>query len=87
LSHLKIGYTYYFIDNFHKPGFPCGIESRLLKKYWISKLVFKTLKKYWILPKCILGIEKVWKFYMEKKYQVSEWNFTVGKALHFLCNV
>jgi len=24
----------------------------VLKKYWISKSVFKTLKKYWIWPKC-----------------------------------
>jgi len=53
-------------------------------KYWISKLVFKTLKKYWILPKCALGIEKVWKFYMEKKSQVSEGNFAEDKALHHL---
>jgi len=60
---------------------------KVLKKYWISKLVFKTLKRYWILPKCTLGIEKVWKFYMEKKSQVSEWNFTEGKALHYLCIV
>jgi len=29
---------------------------KLLKKYWISKLVFKTLKKYWIWPKCTLSI-------------------------------
>jgi len=29
---------------------------KVLKKYWISKLVFKTLKKYWILPKCTIGI-------------------------------
>ena len=35
---------------------------KVLKKYWISKLVFKTLKKYWIWPKCTSGIEKVWKF-------------------------
>jgi len=64
---------------------PRGIES--IDKYWISKLVFKTLKKYWILPKCTLGIEKVWKFYMEKKSQVSERNFTEGKAIRYLCNV
>jgi len=29
---------------------------KVLKKYWISKLVFKTLKKYWIWSKCTLGI-------------------------------
>ena len=39
---------------------------KVLKKYCISKSVFKTLKKYWIWPKCRLGIEKVWKFQMEK---------------------
>jgi len=29
---------------------------KVLKKYLISKLVFKTLKKYWNLPKYALGI-------------------------------
>ena len=59
----------------------------VLKKYWISKWVFKTLKKCWILPNSTLGIEKVWKFKMEKKSEVSEQNFTEGKALHYLCSV
>jgi len=41
------------------------------------------------LPKCTLGIEKVWEFYMEKKSQVSEQDFTVGTVLiiYVLCNV
>jgi len=37
------------------------VVLKVLKKYWISKLVFKTLKKYGIWSKCTLGIEKVWK--------------------------
>jgi len=32
---------------------------KVLKKYWISKLVFKTLKKFSIWSKCTLDIEKV----------------------------
>jgi len=39
------------------------------------------------LPNSTLGIEKVWKFKMEKKSEVSEQNFTEGKALHYLCSV
>jgi len=56
-------------------------------KYWISKLVFKTLKKYWLWPKCALGIGKVWTFSTEKQSEVSEQNFTEGKALHCLCRL
>ena len=39
------------------------------------------------MPKCTLGNEKVWKFLMEKKYEVAEQNFTKGKALHYLWSV
>jgi len=60
---------------------------KVLKKYWISKLVFKTLKRYWIWPKCILCIEKVLKFQMEKKSEVSGQNFTESKAIHYLFSV
>jgi len=35
---------------------------KVVKKCWISKLVFKTLKKHWIWPKSTLGIEKALKF-------------------------
>jgi len=55
----------------------------VLKKYWISKLVFKTLKKYLIVPKCTLGIERIWKL-IKKNSEVSEQNFTKGRALHYL---
>jgi len=30
--------------------------SKVFKKYWISKLFFKTFKKYGICPKCKYGI-------------------------------
>jgi len=44
----------------------CAGVLKVLKKYWISKLVFKTLKKYWILPKCTLGIGVI-------SCQVTQW--------------
>jgi len=34
-----------------------------------------------------LGIEKALKFQTEKKFEVSEQNFTEVKAIHYLCSV
>ena len=63
----------------------------VMKKHWISKSVLKTLKKYWNGPNNALGIEKVWKFQMEKKFW-SIWAEFYWKTRHFsiyavLCNV
>jgi len=43
---------------FVKPrNFAENCSHAVLKKYWISKSVFKTLKEYWIWPKCTWSIE------------------------------
>ena len=36
---------------------------------------------------CTSGIERIWKFLNGKKSEVSEQNFTEGKALHYLCSI
>jgi len=73
-------------DKSVKKTFSYRVPTRYWK-YWILKSVFKTLKKYWNWPKYALSIEKVWKFWMEKKFEVPEQNFTEGKAVHYLCSV
>jgi len=56
---------------------------KLLKKYWISKSVFKTLEKYWNWPKYVFSIEikTLNKYWNWPKYVFSIKNVQYGNSI------